>query len=544
VKRRGVLAALTGGLASIAGCNGFGVRRRQFNYDVPETVAGDAADRVTNDPDIEGGTRVVESGLGPRPRTFVVGGRPFLTRGPGVGVPEGATATFAFVSSPDADSPARLRAAVTNVTDRPQAFELSGAPLGDPRGYPADPSAPDVDGPTAYLLPVDETPSTLVETDAGRIWQARDEVDGPSTRTPSVATTVALGAGESVVGDYSLVLAPGVTDWDGPTEYRFGFRDVGRRPGAAVPVTVSTWTAADAAPGESRFEGIVPSVAGVGRTVWYHRARANQPIYLEPPEGERIDLPGRGTFTLRNFSTVTAGVGLDDWTVSKYDGTTWRQIPRAPGRRLVDPVPPGTDVELTVSVAGVDGDPPPGGGGRTVGLDGLGGGRYAVQFGTTAVPLDVTDPVRVRTGVSDPPEAKLRVGYAALVDLRGPSVELGPPPGLRRVGRDGDRLTVALGDEPENALEVRRLDPPTRPTVPFITEQLLRVSDVRAGVSLLRSVPELRSVRVVSDPAIGPVSPGGSLLERFGGDDRKVRFSYEDRPYRAGSPDADPTTPG
>ncbi|WP_312909637.1 hypothetical protein [Natronosalvus caseinilyticus] len=371
MNRRAFIGAAVGGSALLAGCtqllSGETPSRSVGEPDGDGDGNGDIGEN--DDADGDGGENGDGDGPGfpnetvtvvdfetARLTAAVVGGR--LT------TDDRLAARIDFLEPATPDSPARLRAEVTNNQPYEQTFAARRLVVLDdpPVGQSSDRNA-------IYLAPVEGHP--LAESIPG---YARDENGRwrlEDVRDDWFPDTLTLEAEETVTGVYHLL---GHHLADEPSiragRYRFGWREGG--------FEVAVWSTDEPGPDRaSQFAG--ESVADLpdAETIrWYHEATPTTEASLEP-DTERIEAPGKLEFTLVNHSREAMGGNPYQWRLYKSVDGEWLPVYPWAWNAPYATRGPGAVDETTLQC--YHGDPVPCEGSRTVGH--LGGGRYAYSVG-------------------------------------------------------------------------------------------------------------------------------------------------------------------
>jgi hypothetical protein len=382
MRRRALLASTVAGIAGLAGCGGrTGGAPDRDTYDVPVTeTSGDrnggggsvanavAPGRPGSVLPPDDAVRSVRR-LGREERTMVVGRVPAGT------AVVGTTLTVGFTAPPTATSPARVWIGLNNASVADRRIEFGPTPPFS--GYRGRTGA---DAGDLVLVPADgrSAPGLDVVPDGpvdGR-WVATGEVPGPAERRDG-GTVRTLAGGETVAGEYFLLLAEGTDGLADRGIYRFGPDE------ASLSVGVAVWDPGLAERSPSTFDRSVPGVPVADETEWFHDG--GRTTFLAP-ERESLVLPrDRAAFRLRNLSERPVTAGEADWDLYRLEGG-WRRIATGAGDR-VDRLPAGGERTLSLGVAGEGRAPPAGGGGADVSTSvaGLSPGLYAVRFGAATV---------------------------------------------------------------------------------------------------------------------------------------------------------------
>lgn len=532
MRRRALLGALTGGLAGLAGCQGFGGGSdgRDTPYDVPprETTTETTTEPIPGvdpsvDPDpVDPPVRTVSTQVGAG-RSLAIADWP-LSRYPGQG-----RYTVGFTTPPSLTTPATVFVAFTSTTDQPREYEFGPSPpFSNYLGVRTDGDQP---RPGLVLVPMDgrpfpyDDPTPGVPTN-GR-WVATEGLGSPTGEVE--ARSVELAPGESVVGKYLLLRYPGAGEFPRRVTYSFG------NGGWAEPtLSISVWDPTLRTARQSRFEDrTLPDLPYVEPTQWYHRNGGEEgTAYLEPPR-ERVELP-RAVLspTVENFSSVT--VGADVLSLFKYrDGRWYRVAPLE--REATSPryVAPGGSLGWVVSVnndpesnASTDPSVP------STTVPRLGAGVYAV--GTVASGIsersNTTAPVLLGSEVRAQSFGDESTVLGALVELAGSSLELERSPNATFVDREDDVVTL-------------RLEPPGTPqdwSPTTVLNVVLRSSEYEAGEGLIpEQVYQMLALRNAlasfeGDVEAVRVRTSEALARRpmrAFGDGNLLRFSYEGATY-------------
>lgn len=559
VRRRTLVAALTGGAVSLAGCSGLELSGpTRTPYGVPPTRSENGDDDTETAESIEDGRqtgtvpgnleRSIPAAVGPS-RRLVVGGGTLTVVGPAE-----TTVVAGFSRPATATSPARLWVGLRKGSDRTDIAFGQTPPFSGYRGvaYPAT-------GPPnrfEYLL----VPVAGTRFDAGPTRAAVPDrpVDGCWVADQSTAYSLPAGVvddnreplvpGEWAIAEYAFLSAPGAEGCLPPAgRGAFVFRGVGDEPSFAV----SVFDPGVATPAASRYakERSPPPLPGSDRVRWFHsvagdplfgRRRVDPAVYLEL-DPERVVLPGAVDARLYNYSTVTVGVSAADYELYKFHDGGWRFV--APQRPpfVVRGVPPAETIDLrlrltrTVPADGTDRDTGSGTGRggrpleRTVG--GLGGGVYALRLGDSPADLDESGPFRPSPGGTA--GSRERLAYAALLELVGDPLDVTPPPEAAVRGRRDGTVTVGLGTGDEVGLVVDRngADGSGDQTA-LVAEQVVRIPTLRAALSPFED--DVDRVVVVTDrPRVeSALEPLGRVARTPPRQD-PVDFAFRGTAYRA-----------
>ncbi|MEF8773254.1 MAG: hypothetical protein V5A23_03135 [Halobacteriales archaeon] len=494
MKRRAFIGALAAGVPALAGCvGGPGTEpgRTDDTATGTDTPSGSPADTPGGDPGSRW-TTIVD--LETAPRTYAL--TPTQYRDGWIAVEVG------FTSTATADSPATVRATLTNESDYDDTVPLDWLPpFGRPFStHPRDPGSQSRHGREytyrAGLLfapaadnPLVESPPA-VERDADGQWRAADTADW----TPD---PVELAPGESVTGDYHLVGHPDGAGQGRPTGI-YGFtRD------EDPSLTVAVWDSERPGPDtDSRFAGVsLPPLPGDGTTGWYHESDPSAPSYVEP-ETERTGLPAAVPFTFVNHSRKATGCG--HWRFYKLVDGEWFEL--GPRVHTADcrMLPPGGSKRVRLRAFHAEGLDGGSCGGRSFAFEHLGGGRYAAVAGYGAE----TD------------------RSAALVEFDAPPVEVTPTDDLS-VDRGDGAVTVTAdrhGDETDDAtLVVERADGADRR---LVAEQVMQRRDLRNTLPFFES--GIDRVELRTDDAVARRASGfgsGPLRFRYAGEAFRIAAS-------------------
>ncbi|UPW01984.1 hypothetical protein M0R88_07780 [Halorussus gelatinilyticus] len=391
---------------------------------------------------------VVDLRTGPRTASLV---------STGYGVETGAGVQLEWVATATGDSPAVLRATVTNLNEFRTKFRTSSLPpfarvnlarLREPQHSEAE---------GIYLAPTEENP--LVEESPG--YERRENGHWHATEVPpEQPESLWLDPDESVVGEYYLLGHPDEADV-APGRYHFGSPSEG--------FSIAVWDTDAPGPNvDSQFAGAdFPPLPDADAMAWYHEADATTEVYLEP-SAEATVVPGRLDFEFVNRShEVVEGNPLEWHLYELSDGEWYRVAPEMTPLPATHLYPGNT---RTDALRVFYGEPVPCEDGHDVGH--LGGGRYAFTVG-------------MDDGVT----------HAVAFDLLGDPVAVTPSDAIVSVERDGDSLTAtsARGDPDEEwsrpaTYTLARVDTPPADAEPrrLIAEQVLRRDRLRDAIGLLR----------------------------------------------------------
>lgn len=561
MRRRSLLAALSAGLAGLAGCQGMASDgRRKGTFDVPptETPAGTDEPRTTRDEppetppgidprtgrEVPGGARRSVTGFGSRRRLVV-------EDGPLSSAPEKGRLTVGFLRPPTREAPARLWVALTNASDGRWRFEFGPSPPFS--NYWASPVGPLAEERSLLLVPDDDRRfpygDLVPETPTNGRWEATDDLGTPTG--PVGKHRIALDPGESIAGTYRLLVHPDAGSLPARGVYEFA-----GLPWTESSLVLSAFDPHFSDPGSSRFpaDRSVPDLPGPGGTRWYHRAAGGSTpwIYLRP-ERERLRIGEASTdLTVVNDARWTVQPG--DLHLYKHHDGEWRRIAPWESELRVDlggttrHVPPGgRSTGRFVPARSTEFDPEQVGEGQRVG--GLGSGLYAASLGPveTDGPRADTPAVITNAGDGDPTTTPDGSGtlLAALLELTGDPVGLSFTGDVAEVSREGSTATVRVdgrfGGAPAAGPElvVRRGG---EPQVSLITEQVNQFPALRNALAAFEE--GVGTVRVAT--AEGRVD---RPLELLGPGSGRVGFVHDGRAYEATArnvldPDRETTTGG
>lgn len=523
MKRRALLSALVSGTAAISGCGASGTGGGgRGTFGVPETEAETPTETTTRETETSavttGEPTTTVEGVDPRvdavadatpPRgairsvlSTIAGDRRLVLSHVGGSPPPGTTLTAAFTGPPSPEEPARVWLALRNDADRERTFAFGPTPPFSE--YHGDPGptvgarqsglllVPDDDrGYAQSVMVPDELPSNPA------CWRTTGVFVSPDPRTK-----LALGPGESAVGEYAVLL-PHDASACLPEHQVFVFSD--RILG--VSLGLSVWAPSVAAPGDSALDRSVPSLPGPASTAWYHTAD-EATVYLRPLD-EHLEPPSDGTaFLLRNFSHRTLRFDAGDWGLYKLHEGRWFRIQPWETASQFRRLPPGGESAVRLRfdnrLQSMN---------RSV-LSGIGGGLYAVRYGSVPLVRDYDeDPVLIPgeggAGPSTPDPDEPREAQAALVQVAGDPVGVLPTVPDERVERDEGVARVNLGDGGDDVLAVRRAAPDEGDPVTVIAEQANATTALRNSLGFFTG--ETQRVRL---RAQGPVVR--EPFERFG----------------------------
>lgn len=400
MRRRTVLAGLTAGIGSLAGCNSTLGETEGTPTPTP-TPAEQSTESPTPSSDETDGGADWELGaasivdLETADRTYALA--PLRYRSD-----DGASIRMRFTSTATREGPATVEATLTNENPFENTFRLDWTP---PFGrLVSDNPQPmgDRNGDFTYreaLLFAPTADHDLVE-DAAEFDLADDGYWRLAARRgPELPEQIRLEPGETVRGEYALVgRAAGTGRGRPPGVYEFS--RAGER-----PLRVAVWPTESPGPDtESRFAGTsVPELPGEDDTAWFHAADASTPTFVRPSV-ERTDLPARVEFTFVNRSRESTSCG--HWNLYKVRDGEWFHV--GPLGHLSDcrVVAPGHTKRWTMRAAVGEMAPC-----EAQSFPFLGGGRYAavagyghntaqsgalVEFDAPAVTVVPTDGVTTR----------------------------------------------------------------------------------------------------------------------------------------------------
>jgi len=506
MRRRGFLASLVAGTASLAGCSLIGGEssdgdRGQSPSPGPGTFTP-APVPTTRDTPVDGRTtrsgdrRTEGTPRGPESLASVVDlrtSRRTYAFAPTMMQVGDTTAALWFGRTATADDPARLVGWIRNGADEARTVRLGRIPAVG-RVHARGPD--DRDGAAhLHLAPTPEhdlaeAVPRLERNDAGR-WIVR-------SLGFWMPETVRMAAGERRRLAYAVVVGP-----DPPNRptgiYEFPGEGDGR---------IAVWNTTSPGPAtESRFAG--QSVAPPDRddsdsdersVTWYHEADRTTPVFVRPST-ERLELDGRATVTAVNHSREAVGCG--QWSLYKLVDGEWFLLGPWSSPTSCRLLAPGGRAEWTLRAFTGAADPPPERRGREYTRGHLGGGRYGIVSGYSHA-----------TGVS-----------AALVELVGPPAEIVPTDDAT-VARDGDVVTVTTapyGDDrfaPDASFAVERVGAADDGAERLIAEQVMdrhglsRARGLRNALPFFR--PEIERVVVRTDETVRRrVLPAARSVRRF-----------------------------
>lgn len=403
MRRRALLASLTGATASLAGCS---FASGQSTDDSPTN--GTEQDPTTSTPpnssDSDGQeppetmASVVDLQTGPRTYAFV----PTRFR-----TADEAVVSLWFDRTATDNHPARLRGFLENANDFSNTFRIEWIPAVG-RSFSSNPEGHDHEA-RLHLAPTEgndlaEQVPELTQTNVG-YWKLGDG----NSKMPE---TVRLAAGERVELAYAVV---GDSEMSARPTGRYEFR------GDDTTASIHVWHTEQPGPiAESRFAGrSVPPLSENMSSGWYHEADASTPVSLRPGT-ERLELDGRIEFQLVNHSAQELSCG--HWNLHKLVDDEWYHV--GPNIHTSDcrTLSPGQHHRWALRAFNGDAvacGEYSGGCGNAITRGYLGGGTYAVVAGY-GYPDDQS---------------------AALVELVGDPVELAPAEDVT-VTRRGATVTV------------------------------------------------------------------------------------------------------
>ncbi|MFC4406076.1 hypothetical protein [Haloarchaeobius iranensis] len=402
MRRRAALAALTGSLSALAGCNtldrGGGTDRPAFDV-APRTEDHDDpndADAYDDGPPADPSDAVTVDGVRRRLSVF----------------DRADAEPFAYdvgLLPRDDGGPVRLWVALTNRSDAEREVEFDGAvPFGAPIGIAYEPEEgvlePAPDGPRLFLVPTSDPAFETVrpgDPDTG-CWRASADVNGVG-----YVRSVTVDPGATVGQVFELLTPPSTDGCLPPATYRFETAD-GR---AGFFLAVRRVRAGGGPPASVLTDVALPVLES--ETSWFHDARAEDAaVYLEPA-AETAAAAEAVTFTLRNDGDRPVTVVGHE--LFRSNGTAWLPVASSAvtlsGNREFVPVGGARAVEVGFGRYGDD-----------VTLDELRAGYYAVRLRlaeagsdpAAAVHVtDGTDPELTRTdtveATTEEPDGTLRV---------------------------------------------------------------------------------------------------------------------------------------
>ncbi len=507
MRRRRLLSGFVAGAAGLAGCSALENSGDRDPYGVPNDTATDertttstttanvAGPQQLRDPGVE----VVSTLRPPSEVTRAVdwtvgdGKRLVLVPGPAPATPEGTELTVGFTRPANGDGPARLWVGLVNGADRELRIGFGATPPFS--GYYGDVHASvEAPPPRTGLLVIPDDDRNYASYDyvvpdepTDGCWRAVGPAVGPPVRS-----VVDVPPGQGIAGEY-VALAPNDALQCLPPRATIAFGSEEEEVGFAVRV----WQKAEAAPGESRFDRTVPPLPEFERTLWFHDAGPETPVYLAPRH-ERLELEADSTaVVLRNFSATPLAIDPGGWDLYKLYRGDWKHVAPWVTPTRSTTVPPGDEHSLPFLV---DNDPDrdreetP----DVATVSGLGGGLYAVRHGGFALE-DVRAAGVMQLPAGDPPtrDGPPPIACAALVGVSGAPLSVPPTPAVRETTRSGSTLTVTVGDPDDRAVLVMRRAPDREPSLELIPEQVMQVPALQDAVAHLTS--DVETVRVVTD---------------------------------------------
>ncbi|WP_267644180.1 hypothetical protein [Haloarchaeobius amylolyticus] len=505
MKRRALLAGLTGSLSALAGCNGLGevVDRQTREPFRVETTATEREPQVSASPPTEPSQTAFSLVEGP-PRRLAVGD---VTDGQ-----DGLSATVGFTGDGSTGTPPRLWVGVTNTFPSGGEFQFPGLVpfdglVGRRPGDDLSDADTMVERPQLVLVPLrDERFASVRPADPeDGCWLATDAIP-----TDVDGIEVTIESDQTVGREYLVLTDPGSDTCLQPGVYRFE---------SAVPnlsFGISVWNPEQAQARESVFAGdanpfpggLVPSLPDCS-AAWFHQAReAGAEAFLAPAQ-ERIELPETVDVTLQRYGEGT--VRPTRLQLYRRQDERWVPIrPPAGVTRQYDPLTPGWPATRTLALgadAGVLGT-----GSGTLGLPGLRPGTYAVRFGKVE---------RERGSTC----------LAALLSLAGGDADLTPTNHVEDTDRDGETyLVLSRRRRPDDPLlECTRVgDTGDRPDETLILEQVMQLDGLRNTLTYLRADDSLSAVYLQTSPRVVQRALGAVGLERA----RRRRFVFDGTAYQ------------
>lgn len=367
MRRRALLAGVSTGLASLAGCSDSLPPSTDTSGTVtPVDPPTDSPATPPEDPDGPGLGAASVIDLQTNGATYALA--PLRYRSD-----DDARVQLRFASTATADAPATVAARLTNENPVANSFRLEWTPpFGRPFSEIPYRAGENHTGQGTYrdglvLAPrgdvdvVDDPPE--IERDDDGHWRLAEK---PGDWFPE---HVRLAAGESLSGTFAVVGRPEGVGRDRPSGvYEFTRPD-------HRPLRITVWETGTPGPtGESRFGGAsLPSLPGDATTAWFHEADRTTASFVRPSV-ERTDLPARVEFTFVNRSRGSTSCG--HWTLYKLVDSTWYRL--GPDAHTADcrVVPPGGWKTWSIRVANGEMAPC-----EARSFPFLGGGRYAAVAG-------------------------------------------------------------------------------------------------------------------------------------------------------------------
>ncbi|MCT9096309.1 hypothetical protein [Haloarchaeobius sp. HME9146] len=502
MKRRSLLAGLTGGLSALAGCNGLGdVAGRQTRepFQVDGTATQRPAPTFASAPPTDP-TRTAVSHLGEHHRRLAVvdvdGG------------PDSLDVRVGFTADGSTNTPPRLWIGATNTFPSAGEFSFPGVvPFGGLVGRTAGDDLSDADTmverPQLVLVPVmDERFSSVRPTEPSEgCWSAANSIP-----VDVEGTTVTIESDETVGREYLVLTDPGSDTCLQRGVYRFE---------SAVPnltFGLSVWDPTAVRAAESVFAGDedpfaggpVPSLPDCSPE-WFHNARdTGMTAYLTPSQ-ERVRLPGSISVTLSNYGSYPVAptrVQLYRWHVGRW-------VPLRPPARIQRSYPalgPGQTVTRSLALGQEAEDIDEAA--RTVAIPGLRTGRYAVRFGS------VDHEVRSSC-------------VAALLELSGETVSLAPTSHVEATEQHDETVVVrsTRRQRGDPFLECIRVDDAAET---LLFEQVMQLDGLRNTLSYLRGDDSVAAVYLHTSPRVIGRALGAVGLEQV----RTRRFVFEGQAYQ------------
>jgi hypothetical protein len=311
MRRRALLASLTGVAAGLAGCSFASGQPSDDPANGPkqgpttrppstETPTSPGSDDMPEPPETMASVIDLETG----PRTYAFAPTHFRPS-------DEAAVSLWFDRTATADHPARLRGVLENTAEYATTIQVEWIPAVG-RTYSRNPEGYDHEArlqlpPTEQNELADRVPD-LTRTEAG-YWRR-------SENGPTMPETVRLDAGERVELAYAVVGDPGLADR--PTGH-YEFR------GDDATASIHVWQTDQPGPtATSRFAGqSVPALSEETSTAWYHDADATTAVSLRPAR-EQVALDGRVAFELVNHSARELSCG--HWNLYKLADGEWYHV--------------------------------------------------------------------------------------------------------------------------------------------------------------------------------------------------------------------------